>query len=406
MFTVKPPEEVFSIISSEFHRLPEAERCPLARCCGRILAENITACENVPGFNRSTVDGYAVRAADTFGCSDSIPAILPVCGEVKMGKSPDFRLDFGTCAAIPTGGELPEGADAVVMVEYTEDYGDGSIGILKPASPGLNLILRGDDVFPGKVVLTAGRRLTPADIGALAAMGISEVPVCRSPIAGILSTGDELVPVDQVPEGGQVRDINSSLLEALCRECGAEPRLYGIIPDDILLLKAALEKALLECDLILISGGSSVGAKDATARVLEEYGQILFHGVAMKPGKPTMLGSVSGKPVFGLPGHPVAAFFVTQLFVREAVSVLTGRRREEHGISARLTEAVSTNHGRCEVCGIRLSERDGMLQASPVHTKSGLISVLAGSDGYIIIPRDCEGLPAGREVFVHLYSVD
>lgn len=406
MFVVKTPEEALGLIRSEFRRLTAPEIVPVEHCGGRILAEDILAEEYVPGFDRSTVDGYAVRARDTFGCSDSIPAILPVAGEIRMGDMPEAPLEPGSCMAIPTGGALPQGADAVVMVEYTEDYGDGTVGICRPASPGTALIYKGDDVFPGKRVLSAGRKLTVSDIGALAAMGIRTVRVRKAPLVGILSTGDELVPAEDAPREGQVRDVNGPLLAALCREAGAEVRSYGIVPDDLVRLEAAVKRGVEECDMLLISGGSSVGAKDATACVLEAQGEVLFHGIAIKPGKPTILGKAADKPVFGLPGHPGAAFFIAQIYVRAALAALTGRTVEPRSTPALLTEALSANHGRAELLAVRLSREEGRLRAHPIRAKSGLISLLAGSDGYIMIPRDCEGLPKGAEVDVFFYSLD
>lgn len=406
MFVVKTPEEALALIRSEFHQLTAPETVPIERCGGRILAEDILAEEYVPGFDRSTVDGYALRARDTFGCSDSIPAILPVAGEIQMGHMPETPLEPGSCMTIPTGGALPVGADAVVMVEYTEDYGDGTVGICKPVSPGMNLIYKGDDVFPGKRVLCAGRKLTASDIGALAAMGIPSVRARKAPLVGILSTGDELVPAEEVPKEGQVRDVNGPLLAALCREAGAEVRLYGIVPDNPARLESAVKKGVEECGMLLISGGSSVGAKDATARILETQGEVLFHGIAIKPGKPTILGKAAGKPVFGLPGHPAAAFFIAWIYVRAALAVLTGRTLELRSTPARLTEPVSANHGRAELLAVRLFQEEGGLRAHPIRAKSGLISSLAGSDGYIMIPRDCEGLSKGAKVDVFFYSLD
>lgn len=323
-----------------------------------------------------------------------------------MGCPPDAPLAPGTCMAIPTGGALPQGADAVVMVEYTEDYGDGAVGICKPVSPGLNLIYKGDDVFPGKPVLSAGRKLTVSDVGALAAMGIESVPVRKAPLVGILSTGDELLPAQAVPGEGQVRDVNGPLLAALCRQAGARARSYGIIPDDPALLEQAVRRGVAECDMLLISGGSSVGAKDATARILEAQGEILFHGIAIKPGKPTILGRAGETPVFGLPGHPAAAFFIAWIYVRAAIAALTGRAPEPRSTPARLAEPVSANHGRAELLAVRLSRERGELYAHPIRAKSGLISSLAGSDGYLMIPRDQEGLPQGAQVQVFFYSID
>ncbi len=406
MLSVKTPDEVLAVIVEEFAPRLEKELVSLNAALGRVLCEEIRAGEFVPGFDRSTVDGFAVRAADTFGCSDAVPAILTLDGEIRMGTPADTPLRAECCMAVPTGGAVPPGADAVVMLEYTERYGDGTIGISKPAPPGANLIFKGDDVSPGKVVLPAGRRLTVQDIGALAAMGIAEVPVCRRPVVGILSTGDELVPVEQQPAQGQVRDVNSAMLRALMEQAGAQVKSYGIIRDQEDLLDQALKTARKDCDVILLSGGSSVGTKDATCRVIEAQGKVLFHGIAMKPGKPTIFGKVDGKPVIGLPGHPVAAFFVAHLFVLPLLARLSGQIIRRFSVPAVLTETVGANHGRAQYTGVFLTERDGTLYARPIHGKSGLITALAGSDGYFCIPRDCEGVPAGETVSVTLYSVD
>lgn len=405
MFTVKTPDEVFETIEKEFPGVLGEETAALHECCGRVLSRDVTASEYVPGFDRSTVDGYAVMARDTFGCSESIPAMLELSGSVLMGASAGEALAPGTCRAVPTGGAVPEGSDAVVMIEYTEDYGDGSIGILKPISPGQNLIYRGDDVYPGKAVLSAGRTITASDVGSLAAMGITWVSVYKRPVIGIISTGDELVEPASVPGGGQIRDANGPMLAALCGQLGAETIGYGIVRDEWDRMQEVFARAISECDILLISGGTSVGEKDQTTRIIEANGGLLFHGIAMKPGKPTILGKVSGKPVFGLPGHPVAAFFSTWLYVRFLIAQMNGCRLPLRTVEAELAEAISANHGRAEYISVRLTEQDGRLIAHPVHTKSGLITSLAGTDGFISIPRDCEGLPRGASVQVTYYTV-
>lgn len=405
MFTVKTPEEVLNLLQELTLQQQKTERVQLLKALGRVLAEPVRAAEYIPDFCRSTVDGYAVRGADTFGCSDSIPAILTQIGAVKMGESADMSVQAGTCAAVPTGGEVPAGADAVVMKEYTEHYGDGTIGISKSVSPGANMVYRGDDVFPGKMVLEAGRLLTAADLGALAAMGIEEVAVAKRPLVGIISTGDELVPVCQKPGPGQVRDVNSSLLAAAAESFGGEGRPYGIIKDDETLLRTTLTQAVRECDCVLISGGSSVGEKDATCRVMAELGTLLFHGIAMKPGKPTIMAMIDGKPVIGLPGHPGAAFFVAHIFVRPLLGRLQGENCVTRRINAVLTEPVSANHGRAQYTAVYLVPDERGVAAVPIHSKSGLISSLAGSDGYFEIPRNCEGFPAGSTVAVTLYHI-
>ena len=401
MLHVKTPEEVLALIDKEFFPLKDrTESVPLESALGRVLAEDICAAEYVPDFNRSTVDGYAVRARDTFGCSDAIPAILPCVREVLMGEGADFTLDGDTCCAVPTGGAVPNGADSVVMVEYTEDYGDGTIGIGKSVAPGENMIFRGDDVFPGKPVLSKGSVLSSQDIGALAAIGVVQVPVVKKLTVGILSTGDELVPPHQKPGPGQIRDVNSPMLHAMLSGWGAEVINYGISVDNEEKLSAMVTKAVAECDAVLLSGGSSVGVKDASCRIIESMGELLLHGIAMKPGKPTILGKTGVKPLVGLPGHPVAAYFITKLFVLPLLGRLMGREGKIYTVTARISESISANHGRAQYHCCRLERRDSELIAHPIRGKSGLITTLAGADGYFCIERDCEGLSRGAEIQV------
>lgn len=405
MLVVKTPEEVFEIIEQTFTRKEDRENVPLAAAAGRILAEDVRAAEYVPGFDRSMVDGYALAAADTFGCSDSLPAVLTVAGEILMGKPAGMRLRPGETAVIPTGGELPEGADAAVMAEYTEEYGDGTVGILKPAVSGENVIFRGDDTVPGKVLLSGGIKLLPAQIGALAAAGIGSVPVQKKIRVGILSTGDELVPADTVPGPGEVRDVNTPMLSAFVTEYGAEAIRYGIVKDSETEIGKTVDRALAECDAVLISGGSSAGMKDVTAKIIAERGELLFHGIAMKPGKPAILGNAGGKPVMGLPGHPGAAFFTAELFGTALLDVLNGRKRTEYPLRAILSERIPANHGRAQYTGVRLRMANGVLTADPVHTKSGLITQLAGICGYVAVERDREGMEKGAEVPVWRFSI-
>ena len=398
MLSVLTPDEVYSLIERE---ITEIKGPPvykgLDEACGCVLAEDIYASEYVPDFNRSTVDGYALRASDTFGCSDSVPAILPLCGEVLMGERADFSLPEGTCCYVPTGGAIPAEADCAVMLEYAEDYGDGTVGIMKPAAPGANMIYRGDDVYPRKLVLKKGRRLTPADIGALAAIGVTSAPV-KSPVkVGIISTGDELVPSDSVPKSGQVRDVNSPMLTALYMQTGAEVISYGIVRDEKALLASMVDRAVSECDFIVLSGGSSVGVKDAACEIIEYFGRLLYHGIAIKPGKPTIMGVCRDKPVICLPGHPVAAYYVAKLFTLPLLGRLTGETATpERTVRRRLSESIGANHGRSQINTVTV---DGDL-AYPVRSKSGLITSLAGTDGYIIIGRDCEGLEKDSEIEV------
>jgi molybdopterin molybdotransferase len=404
MLSVKTPDEAIEIVRKNFSRVMDTQRVGITDALGRVLAEDITSAEYVPGFNRSSVDGYAVLSSDTFGCSESIPAILHVSGDVLMGQPFAGELTAGSCISVPTGGEVPPVADSVVMVEHTEDFCDGTVGIIKPSAPGNNMIFKGDDVKPGDIVLKSGGVITAHDIGALAALGIIAVNVRKKPVVGIISTGDELISADMTPTGGQIRDVNSYLLAAAMISAGAAPEMYGIVSDDDTALDAAVAQALDTCDVVLISGGSSVGEKDATARIIEGRGEILLHGIAMKPGKPTIIGKFDGKPIVGLPGHPVAAFFVARLFVALMLDILMGVADEHPAVvHAEITEEISANHGRAEYVAVKLRQNGDVTYAEPVRSKSGLITSLPGTDGYICIPRDCEGLAKNAAVKVTLW---
>ena len=398
LLKVKTPCEVHKIIDERFTICEfTSEKIKLADALGRVLHNEIISEENVPGFDRSTVDGYAVIASDTFGCSESIPAVLTIAGEVLMGEIAEYPIDTGTCVIVSTGGEIPDRADAVVMVEHTEEYGSGMVGIKKAVAPGNNVIFKGDDVSVGDRVLKAGAELTPCDIGILSALGYSEVNIRQKPVVGVISTGDELVETSCVPQNGQVRDVNTPMLMAAVSRFGAVAKNFGIICDDEKAMRTALRQSIETCNVILISGGSSAGVRDLTARVIESEGKLLFHGIAMKPGKPTILGVIDGKPVFGLPGHPVAAYLVTELYVRPLVAKFMGAIEANRTTTARISEAISSNHGREEYIAVRLDDA-GI--AYPIKSKSGLITSLVGVDGYISVQRDCEGLSEGTEVFV------
>lgn len=401
MLEVKTPEEVLRLIEKEFHLLNRTETVPLMAALGRVLSEDITAQEFVPDFNRSTVDGYALHARDTFGCSDAVPAILELSGEVRMGEDPPSCVKPGSCVYVPTGGAIPEGCDCAVMLEYTEEYGDGTIGILKPGAPGMNLIFRGDDVHPGDIIFRAGRKLMPQDLGALAAVGKTEVEVRPRLRVAVISTGDELVAADQSPSAGQVRNVNGPMLCALLKEYGAEPVDFGIIRDDEMLLRETVAEALQSCDAVILSGGSSAGYKDATCRIISEAGKLLLHGIAVRPGKPTILGKTGNKPLVGLPGHPVAAYYVAKIFILPLLEQLEGRTAHRFPVRATILESIASNHGRMQITPCGLGKKNGHLTAVPIRSKSGLITQLSGADGYLVIDRDCEGISEGAEIEVY-----
>jgi molybdopterin molybdotransferase len=346
------------------------------------------------------VDGYAVRSADTTGAGDSVPAILQCVGRVAMGTSDtNLVVRDSECTYIPTGGVLPEGADAAVMVEYAEEAG-GTILIKKPVSHGENVLLRGEDFKKGGTVFRTGRQLTPQDAGVLAACGCAMVMVAKKPVVGIISTGNELVPVTAIPGPGQVRDANASMLAAWLSEYGCVPRLYGIVKDDREAFDAAIATALPECDVVLLSGGSSKDDRDMTAGVIAGRGEVLIHGIAIAPGKPTIIGRIEGKPVFGLPGHPASAFVVLIAIVRPLLDRMLGLEKPLiRTVKASLAENIPSQRGREEYVRVRVENG----KATPLFGKSGLLNTLVSSDGLICIPAGYEGLEKGNEVEVILW---
>ena len=371
---------------------PRAETVDLPQSLRRVLAQDIFAAEDIPAFDRTTVDGYAVFAADTFGAGASLPAELEIIGEIAMGEAPAFSLRRGQCAKIATGGMLPPGADAAVMVEHTDDA-DGVCLCYAGVSPGANVTKRGDDIAAGTVALSKGTVLGAREIGILAALGVYDVPVFAKPVVAVISTGDEIVT--GTLKEGQMRDVNSFLLSAALEDCGCTVRMYGAVKDQKEAITAALEDCLQSADMVLISGGSSAGTRDMTVQILDELGKVFFHGIAMKPGKPTIFGTVKGKPVFGLPGHPLAAYFVFRLIVLTALRELLCLSPDLPLGAAPLAVNIPSNHGREEYLCVK-KQPDGTLL--PLHTKSGVISVLTQADGFIRIPRDAEGFAAGTEV--------
>ncbi|MGI5891317.1 MAG: gephyrin-like molybdotransferase Glp [Bacillota bacterium] len=407
MLNVKTPPQAMQIIKDNFGRLNlPVESVSLNQALGRTLAQDIISQEFVPAFDRSMVDGFAVMAADTFGCSETIPAMLDNKGEVLMGQGASITITKGQAVYVPTGGQIPRGADAMVMIEYTEDYDDGLIYIQKPSAPGQHISFKGDDIKPGELILKAGKVIKAKDIGALAALGYQEINVRQRPKIGIISTGDELIDITETPKNSQIRDINSSMLAAAIAALAGEPLLLGIIRDKYDLLKSAITANIDDCDMLLISGGSSVGSRDVTYKVLDDLGDkgVLLHGIAIKPGKPTIVGSVKGKPVFGLPGHPVSAYFIFHLFVRPLIYALLGNSYQDHSIYAKMITNLPSNHGREEYVAVALENSSQGLIVRPIISKSGMISVLSQADGYIKIDRDCEGIDKDSRVEVFLFS--
>lgn len=388
----------------------ERERIALADGLGRFLGEDVIAPDALPPFARSTMDGYAVRARDTFGCSESEPALLPVRGEIVMGRSGrTISLQPGDTARIWTGGELADRADAVVMLEYTRQIDETTIEIFKAVAPGENVIQAGDDFRQGSPVISKGSRLRPQDLGVLAGLGITEISVFRKPLVGIISTGDELVEPHRTPAAGQIRDINSTTLTGMVLEAGGIPLPLGIIGDNHEEMLHACRATLARpVDLLLLSGGSSVGKRDFTLAVFEELEQteLLAHGVSIRPGKPTILARHGKSALFGLPGHAASAMVVFYLFVRPLLHFMCGARKTDlQRLMATTGEQIPSAIGREDYVRVRLDylPENIIPVAHPVYGKSGLLKPLVASDGLLKIGRDCEGLDQGEQAEVLLF---
>ncbi|MDE2571626.1 MAG: molybdopterin molybdotransferase MoeA [bacterium] len=412
LFTVVSPDEAFERLRAQIgDPILRLETAPLPRALGRTLGRALVAIESLPAFARSAMDGYAVSARQTAGASESSPVYLRLAGEVRMGSIPPEVLAPGTCMRIHTGAALPRGADAVVMVEETNLLESGEVEVLASVAPGEDVVQTGEDVTAGSAVLPAGHRLRAVDLGGLAALGVTNVAVARRPRVAVLSTGDELVPPEGHPRPGEVRDVNGPVVCAMLGQAGAEAQHRGIVPDDEERLLAAAAAALAETDGLVITAGSSVSLRDATARVIARLGGpgILVHGVAVKPGKPTILAYCGGKPVFGLPGNPVSAAVLCWRMVLPAVRLLLGEPVAPGGLpppvgSARLAQNVPSRSGREDYVAVRIEPGSGgEAQAVPAFAKSNLIFSLVRSGALIRIPRDTGGLLAGEPVDVYAW---
>ncbi len=390
-------EEAFSMM-----RL-QKEHISVSDSLDRVLADDILSASDVPEFRRSTVDGYAVSSFDTHGSSESVPVLLNLSGEVRMGERTQIRISSGQTAYVPTGGMIPEGADSVVMIEHTNNLDESSIEVFRPVSSGENIIYEGDDIKKGEIILKRGRSINATDTGVLAAIGRMSVDVLKKLRFYIISTGDEIVEPEAEPAFGMIRDINGSTLSSLVKKAGCEVMSRVIVKDSFELLKKELQKALSISDIILISGGSSVGAKDFTPEVINSFSGrgVFVHGVAIKPGKPTIIGEIENRAVFGLPGHPVSAVIVFKVFVEHLIKHLYGISGNISVRRAVLSSNVPSSPGSMTFRMVSLSERDGILYADVNYGKSGLISLLSKSDGYLVINEHEEGLNSGEEVEIY-----
>ena len=401
------PQEALKLFLSTIPKSPKQETILTKDALGRVTAEAFFAPNPLPEFPRTTVDGFAVRATDTFGANESLPAYLSQIGEVPMGDKPKFSLGKGECALIHTGGMIPDRADAVIMVENTQTSRENEIEILKAVAVGENIIHIGEDIQQGDIMIPQGVILRPAEIGGLMAFGVTEIKVARKPVVGILSSGDEVIPPDQTPNLGQVRDINGYSLKALVEQAGGNPNYYGILPDSKEAMISTVVIAKEECDVIVITAGSSASTRDLTAIVIDQLGEpgVLVHGVNVRPGKPTILGVCDGKAMIGLPGNPVSALVIAGLFVVPAINKLLGIETVEFqsGVKARLTINLASQAGREDWVPVRLNRTLDGWEALPIFGRSNLIFNLVKANGLIRIPPSATGLSAGEDVKVELF---
>jgi molybdopterin molybdotransferase len=415
---IAPVKAFFRVVTSTEARAQLAafaprtkmETIPVVDACGRVLAKALTAPADLPHFHRTNMDGYAVRAADTFGASASLPMYLKLVGAVDMGKEVKRALKKGETMRIATGGMLPPGADSMVMVEYTEEMGDGTVEIQRSVSPWENILRIGEDIKKGAPIFLAGRRLRAQDLGALTGVGVTKVPVYSRPVVALISTGDEIVAPEQTPQPGQVRNVNQYSLRAMIAEAGGTTLDLGVVKDDRPAFTKAITTALKKADVVMVSGGSSVGVKDMAVDVICAFprSELFFHGISIAPGKPTIFAKAAGKPVMGLPGHPVSALVVFALFGAPLMRMMGGETAEAafalpRTTRARLAQNVASAPGREDYIRVTLEQRDGVHVAVPLPGKSGAIFSLVQADGMVCIPHNEEGKEAGEEVEVILF---
>jgi len=385
------------------------EVLPLDQCVGRILSTDIVSQINLPEFNRATMDGYAVQARSTFGASESMPALFTIVGAIEMGEVPKVSVKAGEAVRIATGGMLPDGSDSVVMVEHAEQLDEHTLEVFKSAAPLQHVIEIGEDFRLGEQVLSKGSPLRPQEMGVLAALGKTNVPVYRQPVVAIISSGDEIVPIEKPPGLSQLRDVNAYTLTGLVRLSGGTPRYLGIAGDNFDELHSLSTGALAEADMVLISGGSSVGSRDFTLEVIERLpdSEVLAHGVSISPGKPTILARSKQKAIWGLPGQVASAMVVFQVMVRPMLETIGGLSGEgsaaTHEVSAVLSRNLASVQGREDYVRVKLVHRSNQMYAEPIPGKSGLIHTMVKADGLIRIDMNSEGLDKGTPVRVILF---
>lgn len=374
------------------------EYSPLQESLGRILSKDIFSDVDIPGFDRSSVDGYAVRSRDTIGAGESIPSMLKLSGHIPMGVEPEGFVNSGECYYVPTGGFLPKGADAMVMIEHCEELGN-EVLVHRSVAPGENIVYKGEDFSTQKPAVKAGTRISSRVMGVLAACGVIEVPVSKKPIVAVISTGNEIVSADTLPPVGKIRDVNTYLCSGFISESGGEPRLLGIIPDNEESLSQAIDEAVSCSDLILISGGSSKGERDICADIIERKGKVLVHGIALSPGKPTIIGRINEKPIIGLPGHPASAYVILIALVKDLMHVMTGEEQRSIPVTGLLQSPVPSARGREDYIRVTIEGE----KITPVFGKSGLTNTLISSDGLLRIPEMDEGFEAGSKVNIDVW---
>ncbi len=401
--SLKSVDEILALLRG-FEALP-GENVPLDMACGRYLKDDFIAPGDLPGFDRSTVDGWAVHARDVFGASETSPALLSARDGSAMGTAADYVLEEGQAARILTGGMLPRGADCCVMIEHSRDAGGGLLEVVRSSAPGDNVVRHDEDAARGEKLIAAGTRLRAQEIGLLAALGQAAVCVARRPRVAIISTGDEVVPVEATPAPGQVRDVNSHTLAALCREADAEPFFAGLVKDDAKMLAETVARALAECDVLLVSGGSSAGMRDFTVDIFTSLpgSSLLAHGAAISPGKPFILARAGGKCLMGLPGHVASALVCARAFLLPLLLGLQGGTPAlPRVLRASLSRQISSAQGRRDYIRVCLRREGGGWTAEPLPGRSGVMSGMVRADGFAVCPENREGLYEGEEVDVQL----